>query len=334
MTDLIRLEHLGIHLKSRQGLKTLVHDVTFSINAGESLGLVGESGSGKSLTARAIMGLHPTSAQLTGICQFKNKDISGMSGRELREYRTRDVAMIFQDPHAHINPVRKIGDFLTEALVSNLKMPKAEAVSRVSRTLEEVGLSDPHRRLNQYPHELSGGMLQRVMIAAALAADPALLVADEPTTALDVTTQAEVMALLDKLRRERNMAMLFITHDLDLAAAVCDRTAVMYAGKIVEMQASDMLHWHPRHPYTAALAKSRPAIDARLARLLVIPGSPPSGGAATGGCPFAPRCAYATNLCQEQEPALRHLGGGLAACHHSERIESQLRVEGEGSVCV
>ena len=211
--------------------------------------------------------------------------------------------MIFQDPRAHVNPVRRIGDFMTEALRANQGVSAAEAGRRAADMLAQVGIDDGERRLRQYPHELSGGMLQRVMIAAALLTEPALLLADEPTTALDVTTQAEVMAILDELRREFGLAMLFITHDLELAAAICDRTAVMYAGQIVEIRASDLLHDDPLHPYTAALAAARPDIAQTRARLRAIPGRPLSAfEAPRRACAFAPRCPHATAACRERCP--------------------------------
>ena len=211
------------------------------------------------MTARAIDRLLPRGAEVDGSIRFDGRDVGALAGAELRRYRSQ-VAMIFQDPRAHINPVRRIGDFMTEALRTNLGVPAAEARRRAVDMLGQVGIEDGERRLRQYPHQLSGGMLQRVMIAAALLTEPRLLLADEPTTALDVTTQAEVMAILDDLRREFGLAMLFITHDLELAAAICDRTAVMYAGQIVEIRSSALLHDDPLHPYTAALAAARPDI--------------------------------------------------------------------------
>ena len=241
--------------------RAVLRDVALEIRPGEAVGLVGESGSGKSMTARAIDRLLPKGAQVEGEIRFDGADVATLTGAALRGYRNK-VAMIFQDPRAHVNPVRRIGDFMTEALRTNLGVPAAEASRRAASMLGEVGIADGERRLRQYPHELSGGMLQRVMIAAALLTGPALLLADEPTTALDVTTQAEVMAILDELRQAHGLAMLFITHDLDLAAAICDRTIVMYAGQIVEERRSELLHSDPLHPYTAALGAARPEIDA------------------------------------------------------------------------
>jgi oligopeptide/dipeptide ABC transporter ATP-binding protein len=210
--------------------------------------------------------------------------------------------------------VRSIGDFLTEGLRTNLGMRAPAARGRAVDLLEQVGIEDGDRRLRQYPHELSGGLLQRVMIASVLASEPRLVLADEPTTALDVTTQSEVMAILDGLRRERGMAMLFITHDLELAGAVCDRTAVMYAGSIVEEQSSSMLHEAPRHPYTAALLGARPDITSTAPRLRAVPGNPLSAFEAPPGCAFGPRCPFVQNRCREAFPPLAPAGHGVARC--------------------
>src|ERR1700677_3588813 len=232
ISALLTVENLTVQLPVGGELRTVLRDVSLSIAPGEALGLVGESGSGKSMTARAIDRLLPPGAQTSGSVHFNNQNVLGATSQELRRYRA-DVAMIFQDPRAHTNPVRRIGDFMTEALRCK-GVPQAEALERAVETLEQVGVSRARAVTRQYPHELSGGMLQRVMIGTALLTSPKLLLADEPTTALDVTIQAEVMAILDELRRSLGLAMLFITHDLELAAAICDRTAVMYAGQIVE----------------------------------------------------------------------------------------------------
>ncbi len=260
MSALLEVEHLVVELPVEGRPQTVLRDVSLSIGTGEAVGLVGESGSGKSMTARAVARLLPRGAKVTGGLRYDGAEIAGLRGSALREYRGR-VAMVFQDPRAHINPVRTIGDFISEALCTNRGVPRRKARERAIATLDDVGIDDGARRLHQYPHELSGGLLQRVMIAAALLTEPQLLLADEPTTALDVTTQAEVMAILDELRRERGLALLFITHDLDLADAVCDRTCVMYAGQIVEDQASAALAQAPLHPYTMSLEGARPAID-------------------------------------------------------------------------
>jgi len=223
---LLALTALTVRLDVSGAKRAVLRDVALTVRAGEALGLVGESGSGKSMTARAIDRLLPRGAEVDGTIRFDGRDVNTLAGADLRRYRNQ-VAMIFQDPRAHVNPVRRIGDYMTEALRTNLGVPAAEASHRASDMLSQVGIDGGQRRLRQYPHELSGGMLQRVMIAAALLTEPRLLLADEPTTALDVTTQAEVMAILDELRHDFGLAMVFITHDLELAAAICDRTAVM-----------------------------------------------------------------------------------------------------------
>jgi oligopeptide/dipeptide ABC transporter ATP-binding protein len=334
MTDLLAVEDLSVQLTIRHKLETVLYGSSFAIGAGESLGVVGESGSGKSMTARAITRNLPPGAQMSGKVTFDGADVTSMRGSALREFYSRSVGFIFQDPRSHINPVYTIGDFLTESLTSTAGMSKSAAVDLAVKSLEEVGIADASRRLTQYPHQLSGGLLQRVMIAAALAPGPRLLVADEPTTALDVTTQADVMAILDEQRRERGMALIFITHNLELASAVCDRTLVMYAGRIVEERRSVDLHDAPLHPYSAALARSRPSIDGRLERLAVVPGRPISPLDAPPGCAFNPRCAHALPVCTEQLPELEPLMGGRVACHRAAEIHEEIagiRYEGLSS---
>ncbi|MDI3404219.1 ABC transporter ATP-binding protein [Streptomyces cavernicola] len=311
---LLDVRNLGVAVPAARDWRTLVDGVDLAIGSGEAVGLVGESGSGKSMTARTLLGLTPPGARVTGDIVFDGDSVTGMSRRELRALRARRVAMVFQDPRAHINPVRSVGDFLTEALIAHLGHTPTEAQARATRLLADVGIPDGARRLRQYPHELSGGLLQRVMIAAVLAAEPELVLADEPTTALDVTTQSEVMAILDELRRERGMAMLLITHDLALAAATCDRLSVMYAGRIVETQESTALTATPRHPYTSGLMLSRPSIDTVVDRLPVIPGRPVAAYESGDGCAFEPRCAHAEAHCRDRRPAVQDLAGARVAC--------------------
>jgi oligopeptide/dipeptide ABC transporter ATP-binding protein len=323
MSALIAVEDLTVRLPAGGSLRTVLRGVSLAIAPGEALGLVGESGSGKSMTARAIDRLLPPGAQTSGSIVFADQNVLGATPAELRRYRA-DVAMIFQDPRAHTNPVRRIGDFMTEALRAQ-GVPSDEARQRAVDMLTSVGISDGARRLRQYPHELSGGMLQRVMIGAALLTSPKLLLADEPTTALDVTIQAEVMAILDELRRSLGLSMLFITHDLELAAAICDRTAVMYAGQIVETRASSSLHSDPLHPYTAALSAARPDVTRTLPRLRAIPGRPLSAfEAPPGACAFAPRCSHASPECLANMPDLISLDGGLTRCLRAVELRGQL----------
>jgi peptide/nickel transport system ATP-binding protein len=262
MSALLELEGLRVSLPDgRGGRRELVGPVDLSIAAGESVGLVGESGSGKTMTARAVLRLLPPGARVEGSVRFEGREVLAMSPSELRAYRAGRVAMVFQDPRAHTNPLRTVGDFLTEGLRLNQGLPRRASEERARELLRAVGVEDPEARLASYPHELSGGLLQRVMIAAALAAEPSLLLADEPTTALDTVTQSEVMAILGDLRQRLGLAMLFITHDLELAAATCDRTAVMRAGTTVEVRPSAELHDHARHPYTLRLVAARPSVD-------------------------------------------------------------------------
>ena len=304
-------------------LRRVIHDVTLDLRSGEALGIVGESGSGKSMTARAIMRLLPRGAAVGGEILFDGASIPDMDAAALRRHRGSAVAMIHQDPRAHINPVHTIGDFLMEGPVRTRAMSRAEARAASIRLLQDVGISDAPRRLRQYPHELSGGMLQRVMIAAALLAQPRLLLADEPTTALDVTTQEEVMAILDEQRRERGLAMVFITHDLDLAVAVTDRIAVMYAGTIVETGPAAGLHETAVHPYTQGLLRARPSLT-QVQPLLTIPGRPISAFEAMEGCVFASRCPHARDHCRLVRPDARPIGDHSVACHLAEELQPEL----------
>ncbi len=318
--ELLRIEDLSIDLPIGGEPRTVVSELSLAIGAGEAVGMVGESGSGKSMTAKAIIGLLPRGARTSGKILFDGTDVLGLRGAELRRYRAQSVAMVFQDPRAAINPVRTIDDFMTEALRDVRGMAAPAARAKAVELLTEVSIGDPERVLTNYPHELSGGMLQRVMIAAMVAQEPRLLLADEPTTALDVTTQAEVITILARLREQHGMALLFITHDLDLAGAICDRTAVMYAGGIVEEQGSAEINEHPRHPYSAALLRCRPSLSQQGGRLAAIEGQPVAAFEAPAGCRFAPRCEYAQDACRVAVPALRPVGGAMVACIRAEEL--------------
>lgn len=265
---LLEIEDLHASLVTKYRRLDLLNGVSLTLDRGEALGLVGESGSGKSLTTRAVMRMLAEGFQTSGEVRFSGESVLGMRRERLRKYRAAEVGMIFQDPRAHVNPVHTVGDFLTEALVRDRGLPRDEVERRAVQLLDEVGVRNAERRLRQYPHELSGGLLQRVMIASVLLAEPQLILADEPTTALDVTAQSDVMAILDEQRRARGLALLFITHDLELANACCDRLAVMYAGEIVEQGAH--VYESPTHPYTIELLGARPSIEERLDRLPVL----------------------------------------------------------------
>ncbi|GAA2136382.1 ABC transporter ATP-binding protein [Kitasatospora kazusensis] len=320
---LLELSGLTVDFATEDGgSRTLLAGLDLTLAPGEALGLVGESGSGKSMTVRAVTRLLPPAATASGTVRFEGRDVGAMDAAALRGYRDSGVGLVFQDPRAHINPTRRIGAFLTEALRHNRGLGRREALARAEAALAEVGLDDPARRLRQYPHEVSGGMLQRVMIASVLLAKPRLVLADEPTTALDVTVQREVVAVLDRLRRERGMGMVFITHDLDLALAVCGRVAVMYAGRIVELRSADTLHERAAHPYTLGLLGSRPSVDVRAERLTAVPGRPVSAFEAGPGCAFAPRCAFAAPVCEAAPPALLPFDGGLVRCARAEEIHA------------
>ena len=316
---LLEVRDLSMTIGDRRRRRTILRDVSLRLESGRTLGLVGESGSGKSMTARSIVRLLPPGARTEGEIRFDGASLSGLSAGGLRRLRAHEVAMVFQDPRAHVNPMRRIGDFLTEALVLNDGVDGAEARDRARSALADVGISEPERRLDQYPHELSGGMLQRVMIASALLVRPRLLLADEPTTALDVTTQSEVMAIVEELRRELGTAMLFITHDLELAAAVCDELAVMYAGEIVERAPAAQLVSAPRHPYTAALLAARPSVERRRERMTSVGGRPIAAYESGGGCAFAPRCPHAQERCRQTQ-TLRPVAGGDVRCVRAEEL--------------
>lgn len=329
MSPLLEVEHLRVRLPVGGRMRPVIGDVDLTLEPGEVLAMVGESGSGKSMTARAIMGLLPPGAEVGGRIAFDGADITAADSRMLRELRLRRIGMIFQDPRAAINPVHRIGDFLTEVLVRELGVPRKDALQRAESVLQEVRIRDPAHCLQQYPHELSGGMLQRVMIAAVLLSEPDLILADEPTTALDVTTQAEVIALLADLREARRLAMVFITHDLELAAAISDRIAVMYAGNVVETIAAADALTHPVHPYTEALLESRPDIAVRLDVIPQISGRPIAAHEVDAGCPFHPRCRYVQDQCRLTPPATVAAKAGSVMCHRAQERLAGLRISGE-----
>ncbi|MFB0627318.1 ABC transporter ATP-binding protein [Streptomyces sp. AB3(2024)] len=318
------LDIQGLRITLPGTARPVLGGVDLTVAAGETVALVGESGSGKTLTSRSALRLLPPGAMVEGAVRVGGEDVLTMNADQLCALRTGTVAMIFQDPRAAINPLRRIGDFLTESvtLTKTTGVSRTQARARAVELLDAVGLDAS--ALGKYPGQVSGGMLQRVMIAAALMGDPVLLLADEPTTALDVTTQAEVIALLAKIRERFGTGLLFVTHDLDLAAAISDRVYVMYAGRIVESGPAEALFAHPRHPYTAALLASTPRLEAPGGRLAAIDGQPPDLRQELHGCPFAPRCPLATEVCDAQAPqTLPAPGepGHRAACHHSDRLE-------------
>ncbi|MCQ6556817.1 ABC transporter ATP-binding protein [Streptomyces sp. C10-9-1] len=310
---LLDMENLTLHLPG--AARPVLEDVSLRVGAGEIVGLVGESGSGKSTTAKAALRILPDGARAHGKVMLDGADVLSMSDAELRGHRARTVAMVHQDPRSALNPVRRVGDFLTERLLHTGTTDRRAARRRAVELLDTVGLADPERRVRQYPHELSGGMLQRVVIAGALAAEPRLLLADESTSALDVTTQAGILALLRRLRDERGLGLVFITHDLHLAAAYCDRVHVMYAGRVVEEQRAERLFEHARHPYTRGLLACSPELGETPRALLPIPGRPPSLAESFTGCPFSARCPHSEPDCDSWRPeSVAVEGGGTADC--------------------
>jgi oligopeptide/dipeptide ABC transporter ATP-binding protein len=316
---LLDVQGLRTEFRVEGGAINPVNDVSFSLRAGETLAVVGESGSGKSVTSLSIMGLLPTPpARIAAgkiLLRRKNgrvDDLARLGESEMRRVRGNDAAMIFQEPMTSLNPLARVGEQIAEAVTLHERIGHAAALSRAEELLARVEIADPARRSRDYPHQMSGGMRQRVVIAMALACNPALLIADEPTTALDVTVQAQVLALMRRLRDEAGMGILFITHNLGVVAEVARNVVVMYAGRIVEQGGVVDIFHRPRHPYTVGLLKSLPRIDRSSAgshaRLTAIPGSVPSPSDLPPGCPFAPRCAFAEAACEEAVPALEQCG--------------------------
>ncbi len=316
MSHLIEVKNLQTHFPTRAGLVRAVDGASFHVDRGELLGLVGESGCGKSITALSVMRLiAPPGKVVGGKIIFEGEDLLAASEERMRGIRGDDMAMIFQDPMTSLNPVYTVGEQIAEALRLHRRLSRKEAREATIEAMKEVAIPDPSRRVDDYPHQLSGGMRQRVMIAMALACDPKLLIADEPTTALDVTIQAQILELLSELRRTRELGVLLITHDLGVVAEVADRVAVMYTGRIVEESAVDELFARPKHPYTEGLLRSVPKLTAehaaKVKRLETIEGVVPSPTALPPGCHFAPRCSHRMPRCTEGHIPLYDLEGGV-----------------------
>jgi oligopeptide/dipeptide ABC transporter ATP-binding protein len=329
----LQVEGLQVDFRTKDGVVHAVRGIDFSIAPGEVLGIVGESGSGKSVTALATMGLLPKSAEVQGSIKYKGRELLGLKEKQLTGIRGTGVAMIFQDPMTSLNPVYTIGWQITEAILAHQDVSKEAANARAIELLKVVGIPNPAERVNNYPHEFSGGMRQRVVIAIAMANDPDVILADEPTTALDVTVQAQVLASLKNALTETGAALLLITHDLGVIAGLADRVLVMYAGRPVEIGTVEDVFYKPSMPYTLGLLGSLPRLDSDgTERLRQIPGAPPSMLGDRLGCPFAPRCPMRTELCDSLEPTLEVVpsvtsapGEHLASCHFADAV-----AKGEG----
>ena len=329
MGVLLEVDNLTTEFLTRGGVVRAVSGVSWDVREGETVALVGESGCGKSVSALSVMRLvaAPAGRIVAGRIRFRGRDLLGLTDEEMRRIRGREIAMIFQEPMTSLNPVLSIGRQLTEGLEIHLGMAPEAAQRRAAELLAMVGIPDPERRLGQYPHQFSGGMRQRMMIAMALACNPSLILADEPTTALDVTIQAQILELMKALSRRLGVAMLIITHNLGVVARYADRVNVMYAGRIVERGTARELYANPRHPYTLGLLRSVPRLDEpRRARLDPIEGQPPDLTRLPAGCAFATRCAFRVERCGRERPALVAVGGAghVSACWETERLDRAL----------
>lgn len=314
-TPVLSIRDLSVQIPTRHGVVRPVDDVSYEIAAGEILGVVGESGAGKSMAGNAVIGLLTPPAHISkGEIWLNGRRIDQLSNEAMRRLRGKEIGMVFQDPLTSLNPLLRIGDQLIETMLTHLPISGAEAQKRAVAALDEVGIPGASQRVNSYPHEFSGGMRQRVVIALALCAEPSLLIADEPTTALDVSVQAQIISLLKRLCRERGTAVMLITHDMGVIAEATDRVAVMYAGRLAELGPTREVLTEPQHPYTHGLMASTPGASLGKSRLHQIPGSMPRLDAVPDGCAFHPRCPYATDKCRELPQP--HINAGRAACWH------------------
>ncbi|MCG3420015.1 ABC transporter ATP-binding protein [Oceanobacillus jordanicus] len=317
MSDtILKVKDLKIQFKTGKKTVQPIRGVDFSIKKGETLGVVGESGSGKSVTSLAVMGLLPekTSEIISGEIVFDGKDLTNLKEKHFRKLRGNDISMIFQEPMTSLNPVFTIGEQLSEPLKQHKKMSKKEIETAIIAVLTQVGIPRAEQIIHEYPHQLSGGMRQRVMISLALLGQPKLMIADEPTTALDVTIQAQILKLMKDIKKQHDMSLLLITHDLGVVAEMCDRVVVMYAGEIVEVAEVKELFDNPLHPYTRGLIESLPSKNTRKNRLYSIKGQVPKPNEITKGCIFANRCPFAFSKCFEETPPVQHTGNHMSKC--------------------
>jgi oligopeptide transport system ATP-binding protein len=332
---LLAVDDLSVQFWTGGGTVYAVNGISFEVPAGETLGIVGESGCGKSVTALALLGLLPRAGRVkSGTARLEGRDLLQLKDRELRRLRGRQIAMIFQDPMTSLNPVLTIGRQIREALQAHFEMNRKEAEARAAELIDRVGIPSAKARLRDYPHQFSGGMRQRAMIAMALACEPKLLIADEPTTALDVTIQAQILDLLRELVAEENAALILITHDLGVVAGMCERVNVMYGGMFMETGSSEQLFGSPRHPYTLGLLQSVPRLDAgRRLRLHPIEGTPPNMLRAPTACPFQPRCAFEVDLSRREVPQLVEIEPGhKVACFNPVPVDEWDRARAAATV--
>jgi peptide/nickel transport system ATP-binding protein/oligopeptide transport system ATP-binding protein len=327
--DILDVRDLTVEFPLARGVLRAVDGASFTVRRGEALGLVGESGSGKTMALRALVGLVPRAGRVAGgAIVFEGEDLAGASPERRRSVRGREIAIVFQEPMTALNPVLRVGDQIAEGPLARLGLGRKRARDRALELMRMVGIPDPSHRYDAYPHELSGGMRQRVMIAIALALDPKLILCDEPTTALDVTIQDQILRLLASLRDELGLSVVFVSHDLAVIAETCERVAVMYAGQVIETGPVETVFREPRHPYTLSLLRSVPSFDRIREALVSIPGSPPDLAAPPPGCRFHPRCPFARADCTTGEfPLVPFAGGRATACIHSDACAEDVRRE-------